>query len=326
LAAAVKAEADAQRPLLSVAFSPDGQTVATGGQLGIVHTWDAATGDAVSSYQGHAAPIRTVAYVNGRELLSSADDSTAAVWDVNPDWRLERVIGDIRDPSTLADRVVALDFNGDGRLLATGGGVPSRSGELKVWSVADGTLHRAIPDAHTDAVNAVAFSADGVHVASASSDRYVKTFRVDTGELSAQFEGHTDHALGVSWRANGRVLTSCGADGTIRTWNAETGDRIRSIAGYNKQVTSVRFVGQTQFVVSSSGDRIIRMHNTDNGGSQRTFSGAADYMYCIAVTPDPNGGVVVAGGHDGVLRIWRTGNAQTLHTIGPPEDVTRNES
>ncbi len=53
--------------------------------------------------------------------------------------------------------------------------------------------------------------------------------------------------------------------------------------------------------------------------------GAADYMYCIAVIPDPPGGAVVAGGHHGKLRIWKTGNAQTLHTIGPPEEQSRKE-
>ena len=41
------------------------------------------------------------------------------------------------DSSTFADRVIALDFSPDGKLLATAGGEPSRSGELKLWNVAD---------------------------------------------------------------------------------------------------------------------------------------------------------------------------------------------
>jgi hypothetical protein len=62
------------------------------------------------------------------------------------------------------------------------------------------------------------------------------------------------------------------------------------------------------------------MHNSDNGGTQRNFSGAADYMYCIDATPDPTAGIITAGGHDGVLRMWKTNNAQVLHNIGPPEE------
>jgi WD40 repeat protein len=59
------------------------------------------------------------------------------------------------------------------------------------------------------------------------------------------------------------------------------------------------------------------MHNSDNGGVQRNFAGATDYMYCVDVTPDTS--IVVAGGHDGILRIWNGTNAQVVQTIGPPK-------
>jgi WD40 repeat protein len=79
----------------------------------------------------------------------------------------------------------------------------------------------------------------------------------------------------------------------------------------------VRFQGQTQFLLVSSGDRLIRKHNADNGGVQQDFPGSADYMYSVDVSAD--GGIVVAGGHDGLLRIWNGANSQQLFTIGPPE-------
>jgi WD40 repeat protein len=254
-------------------------------------------------------------------LVSGSADKSAALWSLNPSWQLERVIGNIADPTVLVDRVLALDFSDDGRLLATGGGVPSRSGEIKIWNVADGSLARAIPDPHTDAVNAVDLSPDGLFLASAGSDKYVKKFDVATGAQLLQFEGHTEHALGVSWRAGGQMLASCGADGTIRIWNGQTGDKIRDIEGYTKPVTALHFVGQSQFIVSSSGTRVVRLHNADNGGVQREFLGSADYLYCVAATPDPNAGVLLAGGHDGLLRIWNIANGQVLHANGPPEEV-----
>jgi WD40 repeat protein len=319
LAAAVEAEAQAHQPLNAIAFSPDGRTLATGGELGVVHTWDAETGKALASYVGHAGPIQSVAYVSAGEMATGAADKTAAVWNVNPNWRLERVVGEIANPGIFADRVVAVDFSDHGRLLATGGGVPSRSGEIKVINVADGSVVLEIPDAHTDQVNAVAFSPDGALLASAGSDKYVKVFDVATGEKRLQLEGHTEHALSVSWRAGGSLLASAGGDGTIRIWNAETGDRVRTIEGYTKHVTAVRYVGQSQFIVSTSGERIVRMHNTDNGGVQRNFAGATQYMYCVDATADPNNGILVAGGHDSVLRIWHLGNGQQLQNIEPPE-------
>ncbi len=318
LTAATAAQTAAQQPLRTLAFSPDGRTLATGGDFGVVHTWDAETGKAVSSYVGHAGPIQSLVYITSDELASASIDKSAVVWELNPRWQLERVIGDISDPSTLIDRVAAVDISPDGQRLVTGGGVPSRSGEVKIFDINDGTILQSIPEAHTDAINAVAFSPDGTQVASAGSDKYVKTFDVATGQQRIQFEGHTNHVLGVSWRAGGQMLASCGADATIRFWNAATGDRIRSIENYTKQITAIRFVGQTQFTVSSSGDRIVRMHNSDNGGVQRDFPGSADYMYSVDVTPDS--AVVIAGGHDSVLRIWSGTNGQVLQTIEPPSE------
>ena len=325
LAAALKAEADAQLPFRCVHFSPDGRTLASGGDLGVVHTWNANDGQAVNSYVGHAGPVKSLFYVSDGELVTGSADKKVAVWNLNPSWELERVIGDMNAPSILVDRVVAVDFSQDGRLLATGGGVPSRSGEVRIWNVADGTLAHSLPDAHTDGVNAVAFSPDDSFLASAGADRFVKKWDVETGKQLVQFEGHTSHVLGVSWRANGQRLASSGAEGRIQIWDAVSGDRVRNIAGYTKQVTSVRFVGETQFIVSTSGDRIVRMHNSDNGGVQRNFAGSTDYMYCVDVTPDTS--IVVAGGHDGILRIWNGTNGQIVQTIGPPktnEDLAAN--
>ena len=317
LTAATQAEAAAQQPVQTVAFSPDGRTLATGGDFGVIHTWDAETGEAVSSCVGHKGTITGLAFVSESEAVSVSADRQAIVWDLNPAWQLERVIGDIYSPSQLVDRVRSVDFSHDGTLLATGGGVPSRGGEVKIWKVADGELVLEIPEPHTDTVNAVAFSPDDEYIASASADKYVRKFKVSTGVLAAQFEGHTNYALSVSWRAGGKILASSGADGTIRTWNAESGDRIRSFGGFTKQVSAVRYLGQTQFAVIVSGQGLTRMYNTDNGGVQVNYGGPSDYMFSIDATGDRTTGYVVAGGYDGKLWIWRA-NGPTLHTIGPP--------
>ena len=69
------------------------------------------------------------------------------VWKLPGEWKLERTIGSVDDPSLLVDRVLSIDFSPDGKLLATGGGLAARSGQLKIWNVADGKLVREIPAA-----------------------------------------------------------------------------------------------------------------------------------------------------------------------------------
>ncbi len=316
--AAIAADKSAQQPIQSIAFSPDNGTLASGGDFGAIHTWNAETGAALSSYVGHTGAISVVVYLDNDTIISSAADKTAVAWNLNPSWQLERVIGDIRDPSILIDRVASVDFSSDGKLLATAGGVPSRSGEVKIWNVADGSLVHSMPEAHTDAVAAVAFSPDDLFFATASADKYLKKFETATGKQVGQFEGHTNYAMGVTWRGGGKILASCGADGTIRIWNADTADRIRIIQGFNKQVSAIRFIGETQFAVVVTGEAQVRKYNMDNGGVQTNYSGPTDFMFAVDATGDPNNGVVVAGGYDGQLRIWRA-NGPVIQTIGPPE-------
>ncbi len=322
LEAATKATAEAEKPIRAIAFSPDNLTLATGGDFGAVHTWDANTGAAVASYVGHTGPVQSLAFTDNGGIVSGSADAQSIVWDLNPSWKLEQTIGGIDDPATFAYRVRALAFNEDGTQLATGSGVPSRGGEVKIWNVEDGGLATAIPEAHTDSVLDVEFSRDGEYLASASADKFIRVFEVATGKQIHKLEGHTNYALGVTWRADGKRIATCSADNTIMIWNAENGDRIRTIQGFQKQVFAVQFVGQTNTVAMCAGNRIVRMYNTDNGGLIRTFAGTgSDYVYSLAITP--NSQILLAGGHDSVLRVWNgtANNSQPLKQIEPPKDT-----
>ena len=315
VAVSKKAVADAEQPLRSVTFSPDGRLLATSGDDMAVHTWSAETGQAMASFKGHAGTIGTVAFAGNSELLSGSADKGAFVWNAEPGWILERRIGSIEDSTVLADRVMALDFNTDGSLLVAGGGVPSRFGEVKIFNTADGALVRALAEPHTDGVLGVSFSPDGSMIATCGADKYVKVFATATGDLIRPFEGHTEYVLGVSWKSDSRSLASCGADATIRVWNTATGELSRTITGFEKQVTDIRFIGDSINTVSSSGDKTVRLHQTENGQNFRTFAGGTDFMYCVDATPD--GQYVIAGGFDSVLRIWNGINGTVLHELSP---------
>lgn len=323
LQAAQKAATEAEQPILALAFSADGTHLASSGNFATIHSWDAETGAAVACYAGHQGPVSAVVFGPEGTLLSAAADKTAVLWELNPGWKLERVIGSIDDTAMLSNRVVALDFSPDGTLLAAGSGEPSRSGEIKIFNVADGALKQTIADAHADSVFGIDFSPDGRLVASAGADKYVRIFEVATGKLVQSLEGHTDHVLGVSWRSDGKVLASCGADRTVRTWNALNGDRIRTIGGFGKQVSSVRFVGESHNTLAAGGDKLVRLQNTDNGQTIRNYPGSEDFVYSADATPD--GAIVVAGGYDSALRIWQGNNNQLLHTLAPPADESGDE-
>lgn len=302
--------AAAEQPVLAIAFSRDGHRVATGGQDQVVRIWDAETGVAIDRYQGHASPIRGMSFAPNGDLVSIASEPHAVVWETKPTWTLTRTLGTDKSDSVIAGRVTALGFNQDGSLLATGAGIPSRSGQLQMWKVADGTLVKEIADAHRDTVFGVAFSPDGAQLASCGADRMVLTFHADSGKQIRTFEGHTHHVLDVSWRCDGRVLATCGADNVIKVWNVRTGVQSRSIRGFDKEVTAVRFVGTSDNVAVCSGDTRVKFKNTEDGKNQADFAGPADFVHAMDVSAD--GSIVGAGGHESILWLWNSdGSALT---------------
>jgi len=309
------AAAEREKTLSAIAFSPDGSTVAAAGAAQDVYTWDSETGVAIDRFSGQGAEITLLAFNGNGDVVAIGKDNSAVVWDNNPVWRLERMIGSPDSPETFVDRVTALDFSHDGRLLATGGGEPSRSGELKIFNPENGELIRAIDEPHSDTIFALEFSRDGKFIASCAADRFMKTFDVETGKFNRAFEGHTHHVLGVSWSADGRTLASSGADKVVKVWNSLTGDQQRTITGFSKEVTSIKFVADTTNVVASCGDSNVHMKRVDNGGNVRTLGGAGDFVYSVDVSGD--GKAIVAGGLDSVVRIWNDGG-QEIAKFEPP--------
>ena len=281
----------------------------------MVHTWNAENGAAYEIYPGHQAPVAALAFAGGKRLVSVAERG-AVSWDTDSAWKLERVLGTGDATNAIADRVNALRFSPDGKWLATGGGEPTRGGEIKLWDVATGKLVNEFKNVHSDAVFGLDFSPDGKFLASSAADKFVRVTEIATGKVVKAFEGHTHHVLGVSWKHDGRTLVSAGADNLIKVWDFASGERKKNIEGFGKEVTAISFVGFTDQAVATSGDRQVKLLR-DNGEAVRSLNGETDFVNAAGVTDD--GKVVVAGGQDSVLRVWNGANGESIVTFGPVE-------
>lgn len=300
------------RPWLAIAFSADGAQLATAGEDGLVHLWGSASGTGLDVFADQNVPITALAATPAGGLVALGRNGSAIVWDTAAPWRLARTIGSHDSTQQFADRVTALDFSPDSLLLATGGGAPSRSGELKIWKVEDGSLVREFKEAHSDTIFDVEFSPDGRQIASCSADRLVRIHEI-TGKLIRGFEGHTHHVTGVSWRADQRVLATSGADKTVKVWDVLTGDQRTSIGGWKRDVTSVKFVSTSDVMLTAAGDPQVSLHDT-TGGDKGTFGGITDFIYTARVSAD--GETIAAGGQDGVVRVWNE-RRQTIVNFEP---------
>jgi WD40 repeat protein len=309
------------KPVKSATFI--GNTIATAGDDGTIRLWSGLNCKPLEELVGHKAPVGLLATGPDHLLVAASDDKAVIAWDANPAWKLIATLGppaeNVLDlsKSTFISRVLSLAFSPDGKLLATGGGDPSRSGELILWNVETKSMVRNLIDAHSDTVFGIEFSRDGKYLVSGAADKFVKQFEVETGKLVRSYEGHTHHVLGVSWKGDGSRIASAGADNAIKIWNVETGEQHRTIQNYSKQVTSIHFIGATDNIISGGGDKTVKMHRANDGGNYRNFGGMPDFVYAVASTRDE--AIVIAGGEDGVLRVWNGTNAQELFKFEPPK-------
>jgi WD40 repeat protein len=287
-------------PIRAAAFSPDSLVLGTAAEDGLVQTWSAQSGEPFETLRGQGAPVAALAFRTRDELVALSADGAVLGWNLRPEWSLELVLGTGDDQSPVKDRVNALAFSPDGQTLATGSGEPSRSGQIQMWNVRTGRLTKEFNTVHSDTVLGLEFSRNGQSLASSSADRFMKISDVSDGRIARVFEGHTHHVLGVAWAEDGRSLATAGADNVVKLWDFRSGERRKTIDGFEKEVTSISGVAGGQFL-AASGDHQVRLLN-DKGELVRAFSGGKGFVYTGAATSD--GKLVVAGGDDGVLRVW----------------------
>jgi WD40 repeat protein len=299
-----------RHPVLSLAFSPDGQRLASGsGDVakfpsgGEVILWDAVSGVKIRDLHGHTNRVWSLAFrpTDGRLLASSGDDQAVLLWDVDRGEQVQALRGS-------TGPVLSLAFRPDGKRLAT-----TDQGHVKVWDPDTGKLVTTVGQTRTNRIYSVAFSPDGERLAWAGM-RDVKVFNARTGDEDLVLKGHhTMAAHRVVFSADGKRLASAGADTSIMIWDAASGEVERTIRGHTARIYDVTFDADGRRLASGSADGTVKVWDMSARDTFSVSPGAKSYVATEAFSSDGKRYAAVLGTSS--IQVYDTSSARRVGSL-----------
>jgi dipeptidyl aminopeptidase/acylaminoacyl peptidase len=270
----------------AIAFSPDGQRLATASIDKSVKVWDVSAGKELLTFGEHTGGVHAVAFrPNGKQAASGGADGMVRFWDPNngvagqelevpglgirslaysPDGRwlaagcdkAVRVWDVVKTDEVLklegfANIVESVAFSPDGKRLAATG--QTGDNKVKVWEVPGG---KEVPElASLKGARAVAYSPDNKHLAAADGARAIHVWDAASGKELVTLTGHTDLVRCLAFSPDGKRLVSGSADKTLKVWDVATGQELLTLRGHEGPVNALAWSPDGQRIGSAGGDK-----------------------------------------------------------------------
>jgi hypothetical protein len=294
----------------SVAWSPDGRTLATGSgnadSAGLLTLWDVPAGKARLALELPRG-VRAVAFSpEGRRVAAVGWDNVARLFDAHtgklqatlrgytaavnglafsPDGKLLASCGldksirlwdagtgaELRRLSGHDGGALSVAFLPDGRSLISTG----KDAKVRVWDTATGKESKVLSQPGVVAVESVAVSPDGRLLATWGWDRNVRLWGAEPSAFRAMLRGHTVVVSCVAFSPDGRVLASAGG-GEVKLWRVPTGEYLGTQKGHANSIWAVRFAPDGRSLATASRDQTVKLWEVATRQERRTLADAGD--------------------------------------------------
>lgn len=311
-----------------VAFSPDGAHIAFDQDYRDVALCDARTGQPALTLPDAHGPVAFSpdgTRIAAQDRKGSGQLGNLWLWDARTGNKIGRVGGHVfrPTPGALIDwaGIVGLAYSPDGKRIVSG----SWDGTARVWD-AQRMWPPGRPEpllvfrGHSGKVKCVAFSPDGVRVASGGVEPVwvwsrvrqaaeLKLWDAKDGREVLSLQGHTGTITAVAYCPEGKRIVTGSRDRTLKVWGAATGKELLSLKGHTRGVTSVACSPDGRHIASASGERMMAgeviVWDAETGDEIDRIKAHDDCIHSVAFSPD--GRSIASGGADKVLRVWDLG-------------------
>jgi WD40 repeat protein/tRNA A-37 threonylcarbamoyl transferase component Bud32 len=295
---------DHEADVRCLALSPDGRRLAAGGADGYLSLRELDGGRGVRTFESAQADVAFSP--DGRQMATSG-------WQ----WEVQ-----LRDVTTAQERlrfvhaepVARVAFSADGTRLTSAGGYAGNPGDILVWDVTPetGVLRKPLRTLtkQVGIGRCLAFSPDGLSVASAGLDDTVRVWEVATEREPRALAGRAGTVHAVAFGPDGKLLASAGADGAVRLWDPVTGRHLHDLAGHRGPVLDLAFGPGGTWLASASADRTVRVWEPAGGQEVAVLKSHWDEVICVVFSPD--GTRLASIGKEATFRLWDTKSWQQL--------------